>query len=492
MSAKVSVAGSASASASANITGGKAAPATGAAASGGSAGPDGVSTPPGARSAASPGANPGSGAGAGGGRRFSSAMTDAAHAGEQIAGAQLGKPDADGAAQHSAPASPAVSATTPDISADVLQLQSPAAAGPNSSAPGATGNAGGGKAGLKTNAGARGSGNDTAPVAPSEPVVLAMMLAASGLQLAGAGGAPSATDSAADAVDSAGDGRQAAIPVTRLAARITAGLPAFDPAADSASDALVSAAAGALTNPTSAATPAATSAATSAAAAATSAANSTTSAAPGAPAAVSDTSNSAPGGAGTSATTSAGADASDKSAWSSARSAIADTTPAQPSIITDSSGLPELVRSFAGNAAQAPSVDATISVPVANGGWPHAVAAQVHWFVSNDIQSATLRLSPEHLGPVEVRIDVHDSQVNVNFSAAHAETRAALEQTVPRLREIFASGGLTLGHANVQQDPRPGSQPAAVPVRPAFTAAQAVEPVAVAPAQGLGLVDEYA
>jgi flagellar hook-length control protein FliK len=91
-----------------------------------------------------------------------------------------------------------------------------------------------------------------------------------------------------------------------------------------------------------------------------------------------------------------------------------------------------------------------------------------------------------------VRIDVHDSQVNVNFSAAHAETRVALEQTVPRLREIFAASGLTLGHANVQQDPRPGSQPAAMPLRPAITPAQAVEPVAVAPLQGLGLVDEYA
>ena len=57
---------------------------------------------------------------------------------------------------------------------------------------------------------------------------------------------------------------------------------------------------------------------------------------------------------------------------------------------------------------------------------------------ANDIQSATLRLSPEHLGPVEVRIDLHDSQINVNFIAAHAETRVALEQSVPRLRAMLA------------------------------------------------------
>jgi flagellar hook-length control protein FliK len=483
MSAKVSAA--ASASAGANIAGGKSASATGAAAPGGNAGADGVGATPGARSAAGPGANPGSGSGGGG--RFSSAMADAAHAGEQSTDAQLSKLNADGAAQHSAPASPTVIASNPEIGAEVPQLLNAAAATPNPSAAGATSNAGGGKAGLKTNTGARGSGNDTASLAPTEPVVLAMLLAASGLQLVSAGGAGSTTDAAAAAADSAGDGRQAPISVTRLAARITAGLPACDPAADTAPDPVMSAAASAVTNPTSAATSAATATAAAAAAAATSAANSPT---PTTPAAAPDATNSAPGGASTTST-SAGADASDKSALAS-RSAIADTTPAQPSIITDSSGLPELVRSFAGSATQAPSVQATISVPVANGDWPHAVAAQVHWFVNNDIQSATLRLSPEHLGPVEVRIDVHDSQVNVTFSAAHAETRAALEQTVPRLREILAGGGLTLGQANVQQDPRPGSQPAATPARPAFTAAQAVEPVAVATSQGLGLVDEYA
>jgi len=116
----------------------------------------------------------------------------------------------------------------------------------------------------------------------------------------------------------------------------------------------------------------------------------------------------------------------------------------------------------------------------------------VHWFVNNGVQSATLRLSPEHLGPVEVHIDVQSSQVNVNFSAAHAETRTALEQTVPRLRELFASGGLTLGQANVQADPRAGSQTTPLPVRTAFTQAPTGEPVVASAAQSLGLVDEYA
>ena len=164
----------------------------------------------------------------------------------------------------------------------------------------------------------------------------------------------------------------------------------------------------------------------------------------------------------------------------------------QPAIMPGSVALPDLGGVLSAGAAPATPVDATVAVPVNNAGWPHAVAAQVNLFVANGVQSATLRLSPEHLGPVEVHIDVQSSQVNVNFSAAHAETRAALEQTVPRLRELFASGGLTLGQANVQADPRPGSQSTPVPVRTAFSQAATLEPVAATAAGSLGLVDEYA
>jgi flagellar hook-length control protein FliK len=173
-------------------------------------------------------------------------------------------------------------------------------------------------------------------------------------------------------------------------------------------------------------------------------------------------------------------------------SGAADSRTDQSTLITGAAGLPGLANTLAAGAASAAPVDATVAVPVGSGGWPHAVAAQVHWFVNNGVQSATLRLSPEHLGPVEVHIDVQSSQVNVNFSAAHAETRAALEQTVPRLRELFASGGLTLGQANVQADPRSGSQTTPMPVRTAFTQAPTAEPVVATATQSLGLVDEYA
>jgi flagellar hook-length control protein FliK len=78
--------------------------------------------------------------------------------------------------------------------------------------------------------------------------------------------------------------------------------------------------------------------------------------------------------------------------------------------------------------------------------------------VDRGVQSGSLRLSPEHLGPLEVRISVQSDQVSVWFGAAHADTRSALEQALPRLRDLFASQGLSLADAGVFREP-PREQP---------------------------------
>src|SRR5690606_41281170 len=64
----------------------------------------------------------------------------------------------------------------------------------------------------------------------------------------------------------------------------------------------------------------------------------------------------------------------------------------------------------------------------------------------------SLRLAPEDLGPLEVRISLQQSTAHVWFGAQHADTRAALAEALPRLREMFAEAGLSLGHGGVSQE----------------------------------------
>jgi flagellar hook-length control protein FliK len=141
---------------------------------------------------------------------------------------------------------------------------------------------------------------------------------------------------------------------------------------------------------------------------------------------------------------------------------------------------------------QAGTAEHAIPVPVSDPGWPHAVAAQVQLFAAANIQSATLRLSPEHLGPVEVHIDMQASQINVSFVAGHAETRSALEQSVPMLRAMLAHGGLTLGQTHVQGEARSGSQSFAARTHSLVGAVPGEETNVAAVTRTVGLIDEYA
>jgi flagellar hook-length control protein FliK len=457
MSAKVSTA--ASAGSGASIAGGRTPAAAAASGAAGNVGPDGAGAAPGARGGA-----------CGSTAHFSSAMADAAHSGDSATPADVrdggGQAGADGAtegargadtgsgavsrsasaADGTGDASAAGTTGTPDIDATAAPVLSQAAANLKTAATG-TGKAGAGRLAARTGADAGKGGTVNASTTPNDPVALAMLLAASGLQLGGDPGASTATSGTGGAPANAGDASDAALAPSAAATKFGIGVPAADTAATALGAANSDAAGAAVDTSAVVAPPPLLGAASSSA---------------------------------------------EQAAGLQAKGANPGSQGAPASIVTDATGLPELVRTLANSGTQSPAAEATISVPLSNGGWPQAVAAQVHWFVNNDVQSATLRLSPEHLGPVEVHLDVRESQVNVSFTAAHPETRAALEQTVPRLREIFASGGLSLGQANVQQDPRPGSQTGVNPLRAALAHAQTVEPVAVAAGHALGLVDEYA
>jgi flagellar hook-length control protein FliK len=85
--------------------------------------------------------------------------------------------------------------------------------------------------------------------------------------------------------------------------------------------------------------------------------------------------------------------------------------------------------------------------------WTDELAARVSLLSQRDIHVASLRLSPEHLGPLEIQITVQNDKTSVWFGAAHAETRAALEQALPRLRELLSSQGLTLTDSGVFREP---------------------------------------
>ncbi len=90
-----------------------------------------------------------------------------------------------------------------------------------------------------------------------------------------------------------------------------------------------------------------------------------------------------------------------------------------------------------------------ISIPVGEAGWDRAFSQRVTWVATTDQQSARIELNPPNLGPLEVRINLHQDQASAVFSSPHGAVRDAIEAALPKLREMLAESGLTMGSVNV-------------------------------------------
>ncbi len=89
--------------------------------------------------------------------------------------------------------------------------------------------------------------------------------------------------------------------------------------------------------------------------------------------------------------------------------------------------------------------------PMQHKGWEQAMGERMVWMARNSIQQAKLQLNPRDMGPVEVRVSLNQDQASVHFVAQQAATRDALEQALPRLREMFQESGLNLAQSEVSQ-----------------------------------------
>ncbi len=95
----------------------------------------------------------------------------------------------------------------------------------------------------------------------------------------------------------------------------------------------------------------------------------------------------------------------------------------------------------------------SINTPVRESVWGEKLAERVVMLAGNSLKTAEIRLTPADLGPLKVRVSIDDGTANVTFQAQHAVTREAIEQALPRLRELMLESGLSLGQTDVgEQD----------------------------------------
>ncbi|MCD6682014.1 MAG: flagellar hook-length control protein FliK [Burkholderiaceae bacterium] len=107
-------------------------------------------------------------------------------------------------------------------------------------------------------------------------------------------------------------------------------------------------------------------------------------------------------------------------------------------------------RNAAAPPAAAPAAQAgVVSTPLHAAAFPAHFAAEVAVLGAAGIERAEIQLQPPELGPVRIELSLSGESTRVAFSAAQPETRQAIEQSLPILKELLAERGLMLGNASV-------------------------------------------
>lgn len=76
---------------------------------------------------------------------------------------------------------------------------------------------------------------------------------------------------------------------------------------------------------------------------------------------------------------------------------------------------------------------------------------RVMFQVNQKIQSADIRLAPEELGSVQIKINLQQEQLSVQFVVQQSAAKEALEQQMPRLKELLQEQGMALTDGQVHQ-----------------------------------------
>jgi flagellar hook-length control protein FliK len=104
------------------------------------------------------------------------------------------------------------------------------------------------------------------------------------------------------------------------------------------------------------------------------------------------------------------------------------------------------------NVAPSHEVALSLPTPLRDQNWAGDFAQKVVWMATADKQVAQLTLNPPQMGPIQISLSLDKANATASFVSANADVRDAIESALPRLREMFASAGIQLGHTNVSAE----------------------------------------
>ena len=92
-----------------------------------------------------------------------------------------------------------------------------------------------------------------------------------------------------------------------------------------------------------------------------------------------------------------------------------------------------------------------LDTPMSNARWGQDFNQRVQWMVNQAVSGAEIRLNPQHMGPIEVRIQIQNEQATIAFTAQHGATREAIDAALPKLRELLGEQNVNVVDVDVSQ-----------------------------------------
>jgi flagellar hook-length control protein FliK len=107
-----------------------------------------------------------------------------------------------------------------------------------------------------------------------------------------------------------------------------------------------------------------------------------------------------------------------------------------------------------------PAMQAAIDVPVDHEAFAEAFARQSATLVVQGNGNAEISVTPPDMGPIRIAISMEADGAWLDIAAGHAETRAAIEASIPHLRQMLADQGVRLSDWRLREESASDSRPA--------------------------------
>ena len=93
------------------------------------------------------------------------------------------------------------------------------------------------------------------------------------------------------------------------------------------------------------------------------------------------------------------------------------------------------------------SASGIVNAKIDSAAWMEQIANHAKMAIKQDLRSVEIKLTPAHLGTIEILVAQDDESTQLAFFTKHAHVRDVLESQLARLQKFFQEDGLELSDA---------------------------------------------